>query len=201
MVPVTVSADGYSTFSASIYASAEVMQGIRWQAMERQSGVSVVISLVAPVATPTRIMLIASYQGRERSRQYWLQPVSAGSQPKPVEKIQVHRIGQSRPNHAEPEKETQCRELLIQAGSLYANIERLTADCGHHFGIWHPGDSRNLVDWIVETGRLLQNNQGIAGLLSLLKEDYRLLGVVRRDGSDRYIDYYELPGGYSDPVR
>ena len=96
----------------------------------------------------------------------------------------------------EPENtEPVCPHLIVREGSLMENVKRLTADCGHRLGTWYPGNSQDLVDWVVETGRLLENNQGAAGLLDMLKEDYRLLGVMRREGSDRYIDYYELPGG------
>ncbi len=195
VVPVTVSADGYSTFSASIYASQDVMQRIRWQAVERKSGVNVVISMTKPIVTSKRITLVAYYQGRERMREYWLQPVSVPPQPKIPEEIQPGVIGQGQADNAKPEKETECQELLIKAGSLYANIERLTTDCGHRFGIWHPGNSQDLVDWIVGATRLLENNKGAAGLLDILKEDYGLLGVIRREGSESYIDYHELPGG------
>ena len=201
VVPVTVSADGYSTFSASIYASTDVMQRIRWQAIERQSGVNVVISVTRPIVTPERITLIAGYQGRERMREYWLQPVSIPPKPGIPEEIQLDGIGQGQANNAKPEPEPECQELLIKAGSLYANTERLTTDCGHHFGIWHPGNSQDLVDWVVESGRLLENDKGAAGLLAILKQDYGLLGVIRREESDSYIDYYELPGGQSDEVR
>ena len=76
-----------------------------------------------------------------------------------------------------------------------ANVKRLTAHCGHRLGTWYPGNSQDLVDWVVEVARLLENNQGAAGLLDMLKQDYGLLGVMRSEGSDRYIDYYELPGG------
>ena len=75
------------------------------------------------------------------------------------------------------------------------NVKRLTAHCGHRLGTWYPGNSQDLVDWVVEVTRLLENNQGAAGLLDMLKQDYGLLGVMRSEGSDRYIDYYELPGG------
>ncbi len=195
VVPVTVSADGYSTFSASIYASADVMQRIRWQAIERQSGVNVVISVTKPIVTPERITLVAGYQGRERIREYWLQPVSVLPRSGIPEKIQPDVIGQGQANNAKPEQEAECQELLIQAGSLHANIERLTTDCGHRFGIWHPGNSQDLVDWMVGSARLLENNKGAAGMLEMLKEDYGLLGVIRREESGSYIDYYELPGG------
>ncbi len=195
VVPVTVSADGYSTFSASIYASREMMQSLRWQSIERQSGVNVVISVTKPIITPTRITLVVRYQGQERIREYWLQPVSVPPQPVIPEAVQPDVIGQKQANNTKPGQSSECQELLIKAGSLYANIERLTTDCGHRFGIWHPGNSQDLVDWIVESARLLENNEGVAGLLDMLQEDYGLLGVIRREGSKSYIDYHELPGG------
>jgi len=195
VVPVTVSADGYSTFSASIYASQEMMQRLRWQSIERQSGVNVVISVTKPIIAPTRITLVVRYQGRERMREYWLQPVSVRKQqPGIPEAVQPDVTGQKQANNTKPGQSSKCRELLIKAGSLYANIKRLTAGCGHRFGIWHPGNSQHLVDWIVESARLLENNEGVAGLLDMLQEDYGLLGVIRREGNESYIDYHELPG-------
>ncbi len=194
VVPVTVSADGYSTFSASIYASQDVMQRLRWQATERQSGVNVVISVTKPLVTPARITLVVRYQGRERTREYWLQPISAPPQPDIPRETQSGVIGQGQANNTKPASPAECRQLLIKAGSLYASIERLTADCGHRFGIWHPGNSQELVDWIVETTRLRENHKGAAGLLDMLQEDYGLLGVIREEGSESYIDYHELPG-------
>ena len=201
VVPVTVSADGYSTFSASIYASANVMQRIRWQTIERQSGVNVVISVTKPIVTPERITLVAYYQGQERIQEYWLQPVPAPPQQKIPQETQPATIERKQANNAKQGKNAGCPELVIRAGSLRANIERLTAHCGHRLGIWYPGDSQDLVDWVVEVGRRLENNKGAAGLLDMLKEDYRLLGVMRSEGGDRYIDYYELPGGQGDETR
>ncbi len=197
VVPVTVSADGYSTFSASIYASAHVMQGIEWQTIERQDGVNVIISVATPIVTPEKITLTARYQGRERTQEYWLQPTVVLSQPNMAEEMPVDRTGQRQANNAKPQEETKCRELLIAAGSLYTNVERLTTDCGYQFGIWHPGNSEHLIDWIVADARLLENSRGAAGLLDILKENYGLLGVMRREGGDNYIDYHELPGGES----
>ena len=219
VVEVDVAADGYSTFSANIVGDTDAMRLIRkWVAVEREQGVDVVITTTETIETPRIITLIAQYQGRERAGRYWLQPViSAPKEAKAVkepnqatEKITVSAMAQKpekigsekiepekiEPEKIEPEKiEPVCPYLIVRQGSLMENVKRLTAHCGHRLGIWHPGNSQDLVDWVVEVTRLLENNQGAAGLLDMLKQDYGLLGVMRSEGSDRYIDYYELPGG------
>ena len=114
------------------------------------------------------------------------------------EKIESEKIGSETIGleNIEPEKTGPvCPHLIVREGSLMENVKRLTAHCGHRLGTWYPGNSQDLVDWVVEAARLLENNQGAAGLLDMLKQDYGLLGVMRSEGSDRYIDYYELPGG------
>ena len=214
VVEVDVAADGYSTFSANIVGDTDAMRLIRkWVAVERERGVDVVITTTETIETPRIITLIAQYQGRERAGRYWLQPVisaleeaKAVKEPKQAtekaivsamadksEKIESEKIGLEKTGSEKIEPV--CPNLIVREGSLMANVKRLTAHCGHRLGTWYPGNSEDLVDWVVETGRLLENNQGAAGLLDMLKQDYGLLGVMRSNGSDRYIDYYELPGG------
>ena len=210
VVEVDVAADGYSTFSANIVGDTDAMRLIRkWVAVERERGVDIVITTTETIETPRIITLIAQYQGRERAGRYWLQPVipapeeaKAVKEPKQAtEKAIVSAMAENtgkieEPEKIEPEKiEPVCPYLIVREGSLMANVKRLTAHCGHRLGTWYPGNSQDLVDWVVETGRLLENNQGAEGLLDMLKQDYGLLGVMRSEGSDRYIDYYELPGG------
>ena len=205
VVEVDVAADGYSTFSANIVGDTDAMRLIqKWEAVEREQGVDVVITTTETIETPRIITLIAQYQGRERAGRYWLQPViSAPEEAKAVkepkqatEKAIVSAMAENTGKIEEPGKiEPVCPYLIVREGSLMANVKRLTAHCGHRLGTWYPGNSQDLVDWVVEVTRLLENNQGAAGLLNILKEDYGLLGVMRSEGSDRYIDYYELPGG------
>ena len=209
VVEVDVAADGYSTFSANIVGDTDAMRLIRkWVAVEREQGVDVVITTTETIETPKIITLIAQYQGRERAGRYWLQPVISAleKEKQATEKANVTAMAENtgkieepekiEPEKIEPEKiEPVCPYLIVRQGSLMENVKRLTAHCGHRLGIWYPGNSEDLVDWVVEAGRLLENNQGAAGLLNMLKQDYRLLGVMRSEGSDRYIDYYELPGG------
>ena len=192
-----MAADGYSTFSANIVGDTDAMRLIqKWVAVERERGVDIVITTTETIETPRIITLIAQYQGRERAGRYWLQPVISALEDQAAvtamaekpEKIGSEKIGSEK-------TEPVCPYLIVRQGSLMENVERLTAHCGHRLGTWYPGNSQDLVDWVVEAGRLLENNQGAAGLLNMLKQDYGLLGVMRSEGSDRYIDYYELPGG------
>ena len=203
VVEVDVAADGYSTFSANIVGDTDAMRLIqKWEAVERERGVDVVITTTETIETPRIITLIAQYQGRERAGRYWLQPVisapeeaKAVKEPKQATEKAIVSAMAEKPEKIESEKmEPVCPNLIVRKGSLMENVKRLTAHCGHRLGTWYPGNSEDLVDWVVEVTRLLENNQGAAGLLNMLKEDYRLLGVMRSEGSDRYI-YYELPGG------
>ena len=199
VVEVDVAADGYSTFSANIVGDTDAMRLIqKWEAVERERGVDVVITTTETIETPRIITLIAQYQGRERTGRYWLQPVisapeeaKAVKEPKQATEKAIVSAMAEKPEMIEPV----CPYLIVREGSLMANVKRLTAHCGYRLGIWYPGNSEDLVDWVVEVTRLLENNQGAAGLLDMLKQDYGLLGVMRSEGSDRYIDYYELPGG------
>ena len=204
VVEVDVAADGYSTFSANIVGDTDAMRLIqKWESVEREQGVDVVITTTETIETPRIITLIAQYQGRERAGRYWLQPVisapeeaKAVKEPKQATEKAIVSAMAEKPEKIGSEKiEPVCPYLIVRKGSLMANVKRLTADCGHRLGTWYPGNSQDLVDWVVEVTRLLENNQGAAGLLNILKEDYGLLGVMRSNGSDRYIDYYELPGG------
>ena len=214
VVPIAVVADGYSTFSATVFPDTDSMRMIRkWELIERDPGVNVVITTRQPIVTPKKITLVAQYQGRKRSGQYWLEPVMSvsGKDRKETGKSLVVALAME-PEGVKPapvpdslaqvsrdakKAETPdpvCPLLALTPGSLMANIERLTAECGYRFGIWHPGDSQDLIDWVVKATRLLENSQGAAGLLDMLKEDYGLLGVMGGKGSDRYIDYYEFTG-------
>ena len=68
VVEVDVVADGYSTFRANIVGGPDAMRLIRrWESVEREQGVDVVITLQQPIATPRIITLTAQYQGRERT--------------------------------------------------------------------------------------------------------------------------------------
>ncbi len=99
------------------------------------------------------------------------------------------------PENIESEKiEPVCPYLVVKKGSLMANVERLTQACGHVFGQWLIGDSEYLVDWRVNRERYVENAQGVNGVLELLKTEYGLLGVIRQEGEERTIDYYEYPG-------
>ena len=204
VVEVDVAADGYSTFSANIVGDTDAMRLIqKWEAVEREQGVDVVITTTETIETPRIITLIAQYQGRERAGRYWLQPVNSApeeakavKEPKQATEKAIVSAMAEKPEKIEPENiKPVCPNLLVREGSLMENVKRLTAHCGHRLGTWYPGNSQDLVDWVVEVARLLENNQGAAGLLNILKQDYGLLGVMRSEGSDRYIDYYELPGG------
>ena len=76
VVEVDVAADGYSTFSANIVGDTDAMRLIqKWESVERERGVDVVITTTETIETPRIITLIAQYQGRERAGRYWLQPV------------------------------------------------------------------------------------------------------------------------------
>ena len=75
-----------------------------------------------------------------------------------------------------------------------ANVERLADQCGHRMGIWYPGDSEKLVDWIVKRDKHTKNSEGVTGLLALLEAQYQLTGVIRSEGKDKYIDFYESGG-------
>jgi len=185
VVPVTVSADGYSTFSAYIWAEPGVMQRIRWQNVERESGVDVVITVASELIRPQKITLVAHYQGRQRVHEYWPKPV-----PEPPAKPVAVIHSTQEPERSD--KQPVCPQLMIRPGSLYANVARLTVECDHRLGIWHPGDQQYLLDWRVVEGRLLDNERGIGGLLELLETDYGLLGVVRTERTgERTIDYHE----------
>ena len=199
VVEVDVAADGYSTFSANIVGDTDLIK--KWVAVEREQGVDVVITTTETIETPRIITLIAQYQGRERAGRYWLQPVISAAEEKAIVTVMAENPGKHEESEKiEPEKiglekiEPVCPHLIVRKGSLMENVKRLTAHCGHRLGTWYPGNSEDLVDWVVETGRLLENNQGAAGLLDMLKEDYGLLGVMRSEGSDRFIDYYESGG-------
>ena len=89
---------------------------------------------------------------------------------------------------------TVCPYLVVRKGSLMENVERLTAQCGHRLGSWYPGNSEDLVDWIVKRDKHTKNSEGVNGLLAMLEKEYNLTGVMRTDGKDKYIDFYESGG-------
>ena len=209
VVEVDVAADGYSTFSANIVGDTDAMRLIRkWVAVEREQGVDVVITTTETIETPRIITLIAQYQGRERAGRYWLQPVISASkkakavkEPKQAtEKANVTAMAENPGKHEEPENikpekiEPVCPYLIVREGSLMANVKRLTAHCGHRLGTWYPGNSQDLVDWVVNRERFTENSEGITGLLAMLAKEYNLTGVLRREGKGKYIDYYEAGG-------
>ena len=203
VVEVDVAADGYSTFSANIVGDTDAMRLIRkWVAVEREQGVDVVITTTETIETPRIITLIAQYQGRERAGRYWLQPVISA----PEDQAAVTAMAENPGKHKEPETilglaktepvniEPVCPHLVVRKGSLMANVKRLTAHCGHRLGTWYPGDSEKLVDWIVKRDKHTKNSEGVTGLLALLEAQYQLTGVIRSEGKDKYIDFYESGG-------
>ena len=207
VVEVDVAADGYSTFSATIVTEPNTMHSIiNWQTVEREQGVDVIITMNEPVTIPTRIMLIAQYQGRERAGRYWLKPImTAPLEAKEIkntkEKATVTAMAEIPVKVAEPvkiqepeKKEPVCPYLVVRKGSLMENVERLTAQCGHRLGSWYPGNSEDLVDWIVKRDKHTKNSEGVNGLLAMLEKEYNLTGVMRTDGKDKYIDFYESGG-------
>ena len=203
VVEVDVAADGYSTFSANIVGDTDAMRLIqKWVAVEREQGVDVVITTTETIETPRIITLIAQYQGRERAGRYWLQPVISAleKEKQATEKANVTAMAENTGKIEEPEKIKPekigpvCPHLIVREGSLMANVKRLTAHCGHRMGIWYPGDSKDLVDWIVNRERYTENSEGVAGLLAMLAKEYNLTGVLRREGKGKYIDYYEAGG-------
>ena len=203
VVEVDVAADGYSTFSANIVGDTDAMRLIhKWVAIEREQGVDVVITTTETIETPRIITLIAQYQGRERAGRYRLQPVISAleKEKQATEKANVTAMAENtgkieEPEKIEPEKiEPVCPHLIVREGSLMANVKRLTAHCGHRLGIWYPGNSEDLVDWIVNRERYTENSEGITGLLAMLAKEYNLTGVLRREGKGKYIDYYEAGG-------
>ena len=191
VVEVDVAADGYSTFSANIVGDTDAMRLIhKWVAIEREQGVDVVITTTETIETPRIITLIAQYQGRERAGRYWLQPVISAPEDQAAVTVMAEK-----PEKIESEKiEPVCPNLIVRKGSLMANVKRLTAHCGHRLGTWYPGDSEDLVDWIVNRERYTENSEGVAGLLAMLAKEYNLTGVLRREGKGKYIDYYEAGG-------
>ena len=199
VVEVDVAADGYSTFSANIVGDTDAMRLIRkWVAVERERGVDVVITTTETIETPRIITLIAQYQGRERAGRYRLQPVISAPE---EAKANVTAMAEVPVKDAEPEKveepekiEPVCPYLTVKEGSLMANVERLADQCGHRMGIWYPGDSEKLVDWIVKRDKHTKNSEGVTGLLALLEAQYQLTGVIRSEGKDKYIDFYESGG-------
>ncbi len=198
VVEVDVVADGYSTFRANIVGGPDAMRLIRrWESVEREQGVDVVITLQQPIATPRIITLTAQYQGRERTGKYWLQPVMAA----PKEKAIVSAIAENPVRDAEPGKtlepekiEPVCPYLVVKKGSLMANVERLSKLCGYEMGAWYPGNSEDLVDWIVNRERYTENGEGVTGMLAMLEKEFNLTGVIRSEGKGKYIDYYESGG-------
>ena len=87
-----------------------------------------------------------------------------------------------------------CPYLVVRKGSLMENVERLIAQCGYRMGTWYPGNSEDLVDWIVKRDKHTKNSEGVTGLLAMLEREYNLTGVMRTDGKDKYIDFYESGG-------
>ena len=83
---------------------------------------------------------------------------------------------------------TVCPTLIVTPGSLYVATARLLSECGYALGEWTLGDEETLLDFEVDEFKAVDNPDGVAGLLKLLR-GYGLLGVIR-PGS-RLIDIYE----------
>ena len=56
------------------------------------------------------------------------------------------------------------------------------------------GNSEDLVDWIVKRDQHTKNSEGVTGLLAMLEAQYNLTGVMRTEGKEKYIDFYESGG-------
>lgn len=81
-----------------------------------------------------------------------------------------------------------CPVLIVTPGSLYATVARLAGECGHALGRWTPGDEEVLLDFEVDELAIVDNPDGVQGLLDLLRE-YGLVGLIRPGA--RLIDIFE----------
>lgn len=87
-----------------------------------------------------------------------------------------------------------CELVTVHAGSLKANVERLMAHCGLTLGEWGFGGRAYVADWVVKQPYSVVVEDGVGGVLQMLRDNYLIDGVVRPQ--DQTIDFY--PGGAGD---
>lgn len=223
IVPVTLTVDGYSTFRARVMGDSRFLAALEWKSIERAPGALIVIQPKTPLTAPKKITLAVQYQGRERVGEYLLEPTTKGKTQKgkkqtvalavpaeiPARAPKILRKEKAEEGKNEPaiaqagewvspgQGGRHCPVIAVQQGSLRENVARLVDECGYTFGAWHigSGDPDWLVDWIVDTPRIIEidNRQGAAGLLEILANHYRLRGVPAA-GDPETIDFYKERG-------
>lgn len=77
---------------------------------------------------------------------------------------------------------SQCEQLIIEKGSLKANVQRALERCGLALGHWNTAPEGYLDDWTVQQRYELVVKDGVSGLLTFLEDRYQLAGS-RRDYS------------------
>ena len=125
-------------------------------------------------------------------------PAQAGPEPenrarkKPAREAappaETRTVAAAAPGRAEARTASPCPALVVTPGSLYATTARLAAECGYALGRWAPGDEEVLLDFEVDELNIVDNPDGVAGLLALLRR-YGLVGLVRP--GTRLIDIFE----------
>ncbi len=73
-----------------------------------------------------------------------------------------------------------CGPVVLERGSLRANIERLVEECGYSMGRWPDEEGSRTVDWIVRKAHTVTTEASVQGLLNLLRDTYGIESDLRQ---------------------
>ena len=79
-----------------------------------------------------------------------------------------------------------CAQVVINTGSLKANLEREIGDCGYVMGNWKFGSDTELIDWEIPISYSISVDNGTVGLLDLIENNYQIRGHIHQ--LDKSID-------------
>jgi hypothetical protein len=81
-----------------------------------------------------------------------------------------------------------CADVIINTGSLGANLEREIAECGYVMGYWKFGSEDELIDWNVSRAYRTTVDKGIIGVLQLIERNYQIRAHIHQ--LDKSIDFF-----------
>ena len=85
------------------------------------------------------------------------------------------------------EKIDLCAQLVVNVGSLKANLEREIGDCGYVMGDWKFSSKTELIDWEIPISYSVNIDNGIFGILNLVEKNYQIRAHIHQ--LDKSIDF------------
>lgn len=219
LIPVEVAADGYSTFSAQVYAETTLAQSMRTQTVEQNPGALIYVSFDEPVVSPEMIQVVATYQGLRRVRDYELVPMIPIEEPVTDPQAEAPDLlvndeadfdalalaqgwllinamqDQEIPIEAEPVLHAgtpECVDQRLEVGTLLSNIDRIFAVCKRTLDGWPLRDGNLYVDFMIPVMQSLPPPGGLDQLFRFIRDEFGLAPQVSHSLPGALVSFVEF---------